>query len=487
MHLLVSPRSHMPAARGITVLLVIAFMGVFGLILGSISSYALQQGRYGRVLYDREQALHSAEAGLEYYRWFLAHNPNNLTNGTGSAGPYAYSVEDPEGGEIGTASLSVAAEEQCGVNQWIDITSVGKSNLNPSFPRTLSARYMRPSVAGYSYLLNSNVWAGADRVITGPYFSNGGIRMDGSNNSTVSSAVSTWSCDSSFGCSPTRTKAGVFGAGSGSALWTYPEASIDFAGIAADFSTLKDHARYDGGLYFAQASGSQSQRGYHLIFNSNGTVTVRRVSATYSFPSYSDQYGWVTEYGAIKTESNVDTYSIPSDCSVIYVEDRAWVEGTIDGKVTLVVADVVNANSYPDAYLLGNIAYAHNDGTDGFTLIAEGSVRIPLNAPDTMSIHGVFVAQSGHYGRDFYTNDSSYSSSYRVGNTWKNYVERTSLTTNGTVVSNGRTGTSWTCDGDFCSGYENRTDAYDALQALAPPPFTPAASADYTFVRWREE
>jgi len=474
-------------SRGITVLLVIAFMGVFSLILGSISSYALEQGRYGRVLYDREQALHSAEAGLEYYRWFLAHFPNDIQNGTGQPGPYTYEIDDPEGGLVGTASISVSRHDQCGVPQWIDITSVGKSSLNPSFPRTVAARYMRKSVAAYSYLLNSNVWAGSDRVITGPYFSNGGIRMDGSNNSDVFSAVNTWSCDVTFGCSPTTNKPGIFGAGTGNALWQYPVASIDFAGIAADFSTLKNYALNAGGLYFAPASGTQSQRGYHLIFNGDGTVTVKRVSATYSFPSYSTQYGWVTEYGIIKTESLVGTYTVPANCSLIYVEDRVWVEGTISGKVTVVAADIVNSNSYPDAYLVNNINYATNDGTSGFTLVAEGNVRIPLNSPDTMTIHGIFVAQTGHYGRDFYTNDSSYPVNHRVGSTWASYVIRTSLTTNGSVISNGRTGTSWICGSSVCSGYQTRTDAYDALQAISPPPFTPFSTTDYSFTNWREE
>jgi hypothetical protein len=345
---------------------------------------------------------------------------------------------------------------------------------------------MRKSVAAYSYLLNSNVWAGSDRVITGPYFSNGGIRMDGSNNSDVLSAVSTWSCDSSFGCSPTQSKTGVFGAGTGSALWQYPAASIDFAGIAANFSTLKSYAQNSGGLYFAPASGTQSQRGYHLVFQSDGTVKVYRVSATYSFPGYSSDSGWATEYGIIKTETLVGTYTIPASCAVIYVEDRAWVEGVVKGKVTLVAADVVNSNSYPDGYLVGNITYTTNDGTAGLTFLAEGNLRIPLNSPDTMTIHGIFIAQTGHYGRDFYTNSSSYSSSQRVGSTWASYVTRTSLATDGTVVSNGRTGTSWSC-GTFCSGYASRTDAYDALQALSPPPFTPAAATDYSFITWREQ
>ncbi|MBI5470647.1 hypothetical protein HY968_05030 [Candidatus Kaiserbacteria bacterium] len=473
--------------RGVTVLLVVGFMGIFMLILGTITSFAMQQAKYGRALYDREQALHSAEAGLEYYRWFLAHNPNNLTNGTGLPGPYAYLVNDPEGGNLGSASISVSGATQCSQIQWIDITSVGKSNLNPSFPRTLFARYMRPSVGAYSYLLNSNVWAGADRNITGPYFSNGGIRMDGTNNSDVSSAVATWSCDSSFGCSPTQTKNGVWGAGTGSALWSYPIASIDFAAIAANFTTLKGYAQNNGGRFFDTPSGSTSQRGYHIIFKSDGTFDVYRVTSTTATASYSSQYGWTSaEYSIIATQVFVGNYSIPSSCSLVYIQDRVWVEGVVSGKVTVIAADTVHSGVVPDAYLSGNITYATNDGNAGLTVIAEGSVLIPLNSPDTMEIHGIFVAQSGHYGRNFYTSNSAYSP-YTVPSAYNSYVLRTQLTTNGSVVSNARTGTSWSSGGATISGYQSRVDAYDELQATAPPPFTPSASTDYRFVIWREQ
>ena len=474
-------------SRGVTVLLVIGFMGIFLLILGTVMSFALEQGRYGRALYDREQALHSAEAGLEYYRWFLAHNPNNLTNGTGLPGPYLYTVLDPEGSNLGTASLTISGATQCGQVQWIDITSLGKSNLNPSFPRTLFARFMRQSVAAYSYLLNSNVWAGSDRNITGPYFSNGGVRMDGTNNSDVMSAVSTWSCDSSFGCSPTQSKAGVFGAGTGSSLWRFPVASIDFAGIASNFAVLKGYAQNSGGQYFAPAAGGVNQRGYHILFKSDGTFDVYRVTNTTSVPAFSSQFGWTAnEYSIIATEVLVGNYPIPPACSLIFVEDRVWIEGTVKGKVTLIAATPADPATTPDAYLVNNINYATNDGTTGLSVTAEGSVLIPLNSPDTMSIRGIFVAQTGHYGRNFYTTDPSFSP-YNANNIWSTYVVQTSLTTNGTVVSNGRTGTSWSCSGVVCSGYQNRIDAYDELQATAPPPFTPSATTDYAFQVWREQ
>src|SRR3989338_7130088 len=91
---------------GLTIMLVLAFIGIFGLVLGTISSYGLTQSKYGRGLYAREQALHIAEAGLEYYRWFLSHNPSILVSGAGLVSPYNYSVTDPEGGTLGSASVT---------------------------------------------------------------------------------------------------------------------------------------------------------------------------------------------------------------------------------------------------------------------------------------------------------------------------------------------------------------------------------------------
>src|SRR3989344_4561477 len=93
-------------SRGVTVFLVLGFMGVFAIILGTISSYVLTQGKYGRALYAREVALNVAESGLEYYRWFLSHNPTIMNNGSGLVSPYTYAVNDPEGGSMGSAQVT---------------------------------------------------------------------------------------------------------------------------------------------------------------------------------------------------------------------------------------------------------------------------------------------------------------------------------------------------------------------------------------------
>ena len=473
------------SSRGVTTMLVVAFMGIFLIIMGTITGYAFQQAKYGRALYGREQAIAIAEAGLEYYRWFLAHNPNNLTNGTGLPGPYTYTVSDPEGGTLGSASISVTGNSQCGVIQSIDIISQGTSDTNVVFKRTLYGRYMRRSVASYSYLLNSNVWAGSDRAITGPYFSNGGIRMDGTNNSDVSSALTTWNCTSSYGCSPAvNPAAGVLGNGSGSALWSNSAASIDFTGIATSLASLKTYTQTGGGLYFAPSTGSTSSRGYHLVFKSNGTVDVYRVTATTPVQG-TDGGTYVTEYNIIATQSLLGNYVVPTGCRLIFVEDRVWIEGVVSGKVTVVAATPSDTGTTPYIILPNNITYVINDGTAGLTAISESDVLIPLNSPDVMEIHGIFVAHNGRYGRNHYT---TVDGSNDVPESYNSYVLRSQLTTVGTIVSSGRTGTKWiNGSGVATSGYQTRIDAYDQLQATNPPPFTPSASTDYSYVLWREQ
>ncbi len=463
--------------RGITVFLVLGFMGVFAIILGTISSYVLTQGKYGRALYAREVALNVAESGIEYYRWFLAHNPAIMDNGAGLVSPYTYAVNDPEGGSMGSAQVTATTNLQCGSVQWVDLVSNGKADISPGFPRILSARYMQPSVAEYSYVVNTNVWAGASRNIRGPYHSNGGVRMDAVHNSDVTSAASTWNCTSSYGCSPTQSNApGVVGVGSNPALWTYPVPTINFAAIGVDFTDLKTKAQTGGGLYYGPASGSVNNRGYRLVFNSAGTVTIYRVTSTLGYPSYSSQYGNTMEYSVIQNQTLLGTFNISSSCPLMFFEDRVWVEGTVNGKVTIIAATPTNSSTNPDAYLNDNIYYAAYDGTDGLTVVAERNVLLPLVIPNVMEIHGIFIAQSGHYGRDhFYTS--------QLPSQYDPYVTRSQLTTVGTVVSNGRTGTSWT-DG---TGFLTRLDYYDQQLAFSPPPFTPVASTDYQFNLWREQ
>ena len=459
--------------RGITIILVLVFAGVFGLSVSALMSFIFTQAKLGASKEVREEALGVAEAGLEYYHWFLAHNPGDLQNGTGVAGPYVRTYDDPEVGTIGSYSLDVSGNMACGQLQSVDITSTGTMNKDTRFGRTIRGRHALPSVAEYSYIIGDDVWAGSDRDITGPYHSNGGIRMDGTNNSPVTSAVTTWS--ESFNCDGGNPSDGVCGAGTGGALWQYPVSTISFTDMAANFSDLKTYAQTDG-IYLAPYGSTEidysgydtAVDGYHLIFNSDGTVDIYQVTNTNGYWGYRSGIGWTPDFHVITAETFVERRTIPSDCSLIFVEDKVWVEGTVNGKVTVVAADVTN-NYDPDVIINDDIDYSTLDGSDGLTILSEFAIIVPPNSPDNLSIRGIFVAQGDRFGRPYYDSDT-----------------KTQLTITGTIVSSQRVGTSWNCSGSFCSGYANRDNAYDRLQTTNPPPFTPGATTTPEYVQWEE-
>ena len=233
-------------------LLTLVFGAIFLGILGALSSSILIENNSQIESSGKSKGLAIAEGGIEYYRWHLAHFPTDLQNGTGQPGPYSIPYADPEIGQAGTVNLSIVGNTSCNQITSIDITSTGIPS-DGTGKATIYARYALPTVAEYSYIVNDSVWAGSDRVILGPYHSNGGVRMDGTANSPVTSSLSTWSCTPSFGCAATTTKAGVFGAGPNSSLWNYPTPQVDFSAISANFSTLKSVAQ-SSGLYLPRYS-----------------------------------------------------------------------------------------------------------------------------------------------------------------------------------------------------------------------------------------
>lgn len=464
--------------RGYITILVLVFAGVFVVIISALTGYIFAQNKLQFAKENRDKALHIAEAGLNYYKWRLSHFENDLQDGTGGPGPYVHTYYDPEGGDIGTFSLDVDGNEQCGSIRSIDITSTGASAADPTLTRTVSATYARPSVSEYAYIINSNVWAGSDRVITGRYHSNYGIRMDGTNQSLVTSAVSSWTCTSSFGCSPDQVQNGIFGAGPNSNEWDFPVPQVDFAGISSDLSDMKTRAQ-SYGLYLA----STSPYGYHLTFKNNGTVDVFRVDNVSSTNAWiynpsSGQYEETAVYDTITSEAFLQTYTPSVSCALVLAEDRLWLDGVVSGKITVAAADVADPNNEVDIILNGNIDYVNPTGsTDGLTAIAERSILIPLNSPDNMTLSGIFIAQNGKFGREFFSTV-----------TYPANAKRNSLTMRGTIVSNNREGTKWTCPPDpWCSGYGTRVNSYDSTQEINPPPLTPYTSQDYKFVLWREE
>jgi len=56
---------------------------------------------------ERALAFTVAEAGVEYYRWHLAHAPEDYQDGTGGAGPYTHDYFDKNNDKIGEFILDI--------------------------------------------------------------------------------------------------------------------------------------------------------------------------------------------------------------------------------------------------------------------------------------------------------------------------------------------------------------------------------------------
>jgi hypothetical protein len=470
-----SPRTH-PSA-GFLLILVLVMGSVFLMIVSSFIGYVVTQNEVVNFRHEQQRATEIAEAGLNYYRWFLAHYPDDYTNGTGLPGPYVHEYKDPEGGVIGEFSLSVASSTYCGSVASVVLTSTAFTYVNPDAKAVVSARYTRPTVAEYSFITNAGVWYGSGGQIFGPLHSNQGIRMDSAHNSVIGSGQTDWVCDGSYGCSPSQVVDGVYTT-SGQAspgLFQFPVSPVDFAGITLDMANIKNSAQNFGGIYYGDTPGY----GYEVEFNGNGTVDVSRVTDTYNYRSYDSAQGWHWgERNVIEARSFLATETINPDCPLLFFEDKVWLKGDVNQKVTLAAANLSSA-AQTNIVLSGDISYV--SGTEaGLLVLAEDDIDVGLDVPDDMDISGIFIAQNGRYGRNYYW------SGYLTGSL-SPYIIRNSLDTLGTVVTNERAATNWSSGGPLLSGFRNGTSSFDRDQVDMPPPLTPETSDVYEFGDWRQE
>ena len=458
--------------KGSIVTTVLVFGIVLLILLGSLLSFILFQMRANAQRLAWHQSLYVAEAGADYYKWCLN---NQVQDNCDQEKDYL----DITGSSLGTFSLTVNETLSCG--EVIDtlINSVGYVSSFPNTTREIEVIYGRVSVAKFAYLLNDSVWAGADREIGGPYHSNGGIRMDGENQSVVNSALDTWVCTDSFGCDSCPAACsleggscvcpGVFST-TGNAtedLFSYPVTPFDFEGITVDLTDIKSKSEIDG-IYLPPSVNIDSLAdGYHLIFNNDGTVEVRIITRLYSDWAYSSEEGWHDDYFRIRDEYFYNTYNINALCPVMFAEDNIWVEGIVSEKMTVASADLITPSNDTSVILVDDIDY--QSAGDGLALIAENNILLSPSSPDQMELKGIFIAQKGHFGINHYP-----------GNI------KSKLEIIGSIISNGRVGTQWTSGSSIVSGYQQRENYIDPNLIYSPPSFVPYAEYDFKIVKWEE-
>ncbi len=480
-------------SKGIIITYVLVFGAIFLLLLSGLLGFVLLQLRQASQKVAWNEALHIAESGIDYYRWHLRHFPNDLQDGESwccdsppclFCGPYQHSYSDSLKKVEGKFSLEIKGKTQCGKVAAVTIVSTGWTDQFPKVKRKVEVKYLRSSVADYAYLLNSNVWAGSDREIKGPYHSNGGIRMDGENKALVTSAKSGWVCTDSFGCDTCPADChleesncvcpGIFTTANGNEeLFRHPVPPFDFEGITMDLAEIKDLTKNQGQGIYLPPSGEQ---GYYVILKKD-SFDVYKITDLDAVYAYNLEKGWHWEYSVIgEKDATPQTYTIPSNCGLVFIEDDLWIEGEVQGKVTVVSADLETPSKETNIWLTGDIIYRVKDGSDGLLLLAQHNNLIALSVPESMELHGIYIAQTGHFGRNHYP-----CSDYPQ-DCIKEYLEIF-----GSVVSDGRVGTKWSYSwGGIASGFERRENIYDPKQGYNPPLFLPYTSETFEFKEWEE-
>ncbi|PIR89442.1 MAG: hypothetical protein COU07_00890 [Candidatus Harrisonbacteria bacterium CG10_big_fil_rev_8_21_14_0_10_40_38] len=437
--------------------------------------------------YNSEQAFQVAEAGIEYYRWHLAHDPTDYTNGTGQPGPYTLPYYDKDGEQIGEIELSV---EPLSGTTIVTLTSTGRLYSDASVSRTIQAKLGISSFAKFAVAANDTMRFGEGTEVFGPIHSNGGIRFDGIAHNIITSAVASYndpdhSGQYDFGVhthvdpadplppSPVPNRPDVFMAGR-----DFPVPAIDFTGIAADLAQIKTDAQTNGAYY--PDSGTH---GYEIVFHPDDTYTISKATDLKRKPNgCSDQIS-DNDWGiwSINATTSVGTYPMPNN-GLIFVEDFLWVSGQIDGqRITVASAKFPeNPGTQTSINVNHDLLYTNYDGTDVIGLIAQNDINVGLYSEDDLRIDGAIIAKNGRVGRYYYKAPS--------GN--QNYcgeeAYRDTITLYGMIGTNERYGFSWSCGGIYCSGYANRNLIYDANLLFGPPPGFPLTSDEYETISWEE-
>ncbi len=451
--------------------------------------------RYVAKYEGRSSALEIAEAGAEYYRWHLAHNPTDYQDGTGHAGPYSHNYYDKNGDLLGQFILEITPPSVG--STIVTVKSTGKLSADSTIEKIIEVKFGKPSFAKFAAVVNEDVRFGEGTEVFGAIHSNGGVHFDGTAHNLVSSALSVYNdpdhsgnnefgvhthrnpppqtgIDSSFRPleappNSVQNRSDVFLAGR-----QFPVPAVDFTGITSDLAQIKTDAQSNG-VYLAD-SGAQ---GYHLLLKTNNSFDLYKVTAIENAPngciSVLGQQDWGT--WSIKTEQFMHTYSFPAN-GLIFTEDDVWVEGQINNARLTIAAAIFPENPSHRAAITvnNNLLYTNYDDKDAIALISQGNFNVGMISADILRIDGAIIAQNNRVGRYYYRPPSGQQ------NRCAPYHIRNTITLYGILASNERYGFAYT-DG---TGYQNRNLIYDSNLLYAPPPSFPLTTDEYQLISWEE-
>ncbi len=500
----------------------LVIMTVVLIILTSILTYIASQIKFSSNRLEREKAFQVAEAGIYYYRWYLAHATDGMnvqqlkafweSNSTlGVAGDYSQDYTDPETGEsVGTYTIHL--ETPPSYSTVVTITSTGVSHKMPDVQRKIKVRFRRPSWSEYIFLSNSFMNFGDEAVVYGKIHSNYGIRFDGLAYNTVSALPAKFD-DPSHGSNNghdskdfgvhTHKSPGDPYAPAANWPWAdgtvpsrpdvfvggrqFPVPEVSFNGVTANLTYMKSQAQSGGGQYF-----DSTGIGRKITLKNDGTYNVCTVSSQHSSHEIANYGGIVSGASGSYSQTNGNPCTTNSCCAydscpyiqvgkpsegkcvslenypivdngIIFVEDNAWVEGSINNKRVSIAA--ANSSGDADIYIgISNIdlRVASYDCNNVIGLVAQRDIRVLNDCPSNFTVDAALLAQTGLVGI--------------VSGMGGKY----SFTFNGAIASFKQP---FFQEGN--SGFADRTYNFNNRLLYCPPPYFPTGT-EYAIDLWEE-
>ena len=434
---------------------------IFTLIFGAITSimmitgvasYAIFENKASNYKHNHDLSLHIAEAGANYYRWHLAHNQTDYWDGTGGEpGPYVHEYNDKDGNLLGYFSLEI--DEPPAGTGVVLVRSTGWVATQPETTRTIQVRLGFPALTDYTFLSNAGMNFSFTTEVHGTVHSNGEIRFDGLTDSWVKSAIR------------------VYGGGGPKSFWDYPVPVIDFYAITGDLANIRDLSDVSE-THFT----SSGEEGWHIVFTGDNfdlyKVNTRDCYYGDGRWRYKKWTGWYWEGTVycydIGTETFQANYDIPND-GALFFEDDVWVEGVVDGHVSLGVGRFPVQQPYKTIFITGDITYQEKSSDDVLGIMAQGDILVPYEVPDVMEIDAAALSQFGEISRPYYIDDM-----------------KDALTFFGSQISYEGGGWKWVNGwGHVISGFEDTYHSYDANLKYYPPPGFPVETS-YELISWEE-
>jgi uncharacterized protein YaiE (UPF0345 family) len=465
--------------RGVIIAGSLVFATTALIIITGVTSWFGVVLETSRNAFDNERAFQIAEAGIDYYRWHLAHDDDDFQDGTGAEGPYVHDFLNKTGDKVGEFSLNIIPPENG--TTVVTIESTGTVTSNPDVERTVRVKMAKPSFAKFAFVSASEMRFGEGTEVFGSIHSNGGIRFDGFANNVISSAKEFYDDPDHYGPyefgvhthvppvdpvypNDVPVREDVFGAGR-----EFPVPAVDFDGVISNISDMKSLGQSSEGFY--QGPSGRRNYGYEITLRDND-FQVRKVRRLVS-AGWSCRVYWQEDWGtwSVDRTRSASTYSYPEN-GIMFFEDDVWVKGQIDDqRITIVAAAFPDTPSNRKSITVNeDVLYTNYDGQDVIALIAQKNVNVGMESENDLRIDAAMIAQNGRVGRFYY------------GSGCSPYHDRDVITVNGMIGSKERYGFAYTNN----TGYELRNIIYDSNLLFGPPPEFPLTTDFYETISFEE-